>query len=152
MKTYIVDNIERYTEEEIDDLLNTIANVSHWEDDDDGFDEYLNESYRDIDICGHSYSPATALYCVDEDAYHEEMQAWAESQAEYYRDEYEHDLRNMNDGESDWFNGYKIECIEKDDDEDEEDESEEQSLVKMQEEKAPDWNEVFNETFTVRKL
>ena len=35
------------------------------------YDDFLDEIYEEINICGHTYSPSISLYRVDEVAYHQ---------------------------------------------------------------------------------
>ena len=36
----------------------------------ESFDDYLDDIFEDVNICGQLYSPSTALKKVDETAYH----------------------------------------------------------------------------------
>lgn len=46
----------------------------------DRFDDFLNEVYPTISICGYDYDPAQALKMVDEVAYREEFNNWLDSE------------------------------------------------------------------------
>lgn len=73
--------------------------------DDDAYDEMLDESYGDIEICGYSYSASLALFRVDEVAY-------CCGRNDYYdslRPDMVDELEGMDDGESTDIYGYGIE-------------------------------------------
>lgn len=151
MKVFYCDG-ERYTEDEIDSLLDFLDNVDGWTEAYDDFEEYLNEEYEDVEICGETYTAANALYRVDEDRYNDIMNEWAEGEAEYHRDEDADTLNEMSDGDEEWIQGYKIECVY----EDEDDEDEQEFIMKEIpfEDTKPDedWNKLINNTFIARTL
>lgn len=44
------------------------------------FDEFLNECWETVHICGYDYDPARALKMCDEVAYREEFNNWLDSE------------------------------------------------------------------------
>jgi hypothetical protein len=72
------------------------------------YDEMLEECYGKIEICGLSYSPAVALYRVDEVAYNCGMMDYYNSLAQ----DMEYELDNMDDGETINLYGFSVVAVE----------------------------------------
>ena len=70
------------------------------------FDEYIDEAYGDIDVCGIDYSPSEVLKNVDECRYDEWYQEECSERARESGDEIENELENNEyEGGSVWFAG-----------------------------------------------
>lgn len=110
---YILDGDTEYNTPE------DIAEDCYSEDDYnvDEFDEYLNECYGRIDICGFSYSAATALYEVNQDDYYEAFDDYKRQRLEYDTDECVREVRDMEPGDELDINGHTITCADEEDEE-----------------------------------
>ena len=86
--------------------------------DEDYYDDMLDECYEDAIICGYRYSPSNALRKVDPIAYRCGRSDWEDFEAGEIADQ----LERMDDGETDSFYGFEVECI--DDEEEDEDDDE----------------------------
>jgi len=96
---------------------------SNFEVDDDVFDDFLNECYSRVDVCGYDYDPAYALKCINEDAYYDSKREYEENEASENHDNVREELDdNEDDRGGVWFYGniraFYIE--EEEDDEDDE--------------------------------
>jgi len=103
---YILDGDTEYETPE------DIAEDCYSEDDysADEFDDYLNECYGEIDICGYSYRAATALYEVNQDDYYYAFDEYKQRRLEDDRDECVREVRRMEPGDELDFNGHTITC------------------------------------------
>jgi hypothetical protein len=161
---YVTDAGDRYDEDELQDLLDHLADPENFEDT-DAFDEYINENQNEIVIMGYGFEPAKVLYEMDENAYYDALHEYAENEAEYYADEYRRTLQNMDDGDEEWLGNIKVTCHDEEDDEDENDEDdapEEAEAVPFFDEDAVDpelnteaqtvWFNLMNELYTDNKI
>lgn len=82
----------------------------------DYYDDYLNEAYGEIDVCGYTYLAAGVLYDVDPTAYHCGRSDWEDAMSYDLTDE----LESMCDGESSEWYGATVLCEEDEEEEDEE--------------------------------
>ena len=108
-----------YTEDDMEDLLDTICDPEYYEDR-DSFDEWLDDGNDGAEVCGRQFSASEILYACNEDAYFDELREWAENEATYNRDDIAPELERMDDGEVQWFNNVHIRCVETEDEEEEE--------------------------------
>lgn len=73
-------------EEEIDSLKKQIGDLElekeayERQDKEDDYDEFLDESYGDVNIGGYNYATSKALKDVDEIAYNEGYSSWADGE------------------------------------------------------------------------
>ena len=77
------------------------------------YDDFLDECYGEIEICGYSYSASIALYRVDPTAYNCGRSDWESFEA----DELEDELERMSDGESYEYFGCTVLCEEEEEEE-----------------------------------
>ena len=82
----------------------------------DVFDRYLDEIYEETDVCGHTFSTSYALKNLDEDAYNEFFNNWADS----FSHDIERTLDRMHDGDSQKVFGVDVEFEGDPEDDDEE--------------------------------
>jgi hypothetical protein len=108
MTKYIINGHEFDTAEETADYI--IDNM-----DDDAFDEMLDETYGDIEICGYSYSASLALSRVDEIAYNCGRNDYYDSLRPDIIDE----LEDIDEGETSDVYGYEVEHVGEEEDEEE---------------------------------
>lgn len=161
---YVTDTGNRYEEDELQDLIDYLADPENFEDT-DAFDDYINENNNEVVIMGYSFDPAKVLYEMDEDAYCEALHEYAENEAEYYADEYRHTIQNMDDGDEEWCGNIKVTCHDEDDDEEENDEDDapdEPEAVPFCDEDAVEpelnteaqtvWFNLMNELYTDNKI
>lgn len=132
---WIVNNSNIYSEDEIGDLLDRICDPVHYENEDD-FDDWLNQDHNCYRINGREFTPAEILKSCDEEGYYEDLRDYAENEAEYDRNNIRNYLQNMDDGDSDCWNGYTVIC------EYIEEEEEEETVESDQ--TAEMWNSVFS--------
>jgi hypothetical protein len=84
--------------------------------DEDYYDNMLDDCYEDVMICGYAYAPSLALREVDPIAYRCGRADWEDAEASNIA----YELERMDDGETDRFFGFKVECIEEEEEEEEE--------------------------------
>ena len=77
----------------------------------DEFDDYLNDCYGTVNICGHEYNAAEALRNTDGRAYDEDFDDWLYTCEEDWRC----DLERLDDGDDTCISGYTITCLDDDD-------------------------------------
>ena len=75
------------------------------------FDNWLNESYGNFEICGNTYTPAECFEAVDSTAYRCAMSDWLDSAVSELRDEVRRDLECMDPGDRQDEYGYTVDCI-----------------------------------------
>lgn len=121
---YLIDNDENLRYDNIEDVLDYCVSVEYFENDTDGFNDYLNED-GSIEIEGYEYYPADILWHMDRDAYNRELHYWAENQIDDARENGEYELEHTSPGESCWICNSRVYVY--DDDEDEEEEDNEES-------------------------
>ena len=157
MKVWYIDG-DRYTEDDMSDLLDRVCDPEYWADDCDAFDEFLNENNDEYSIGGCTFSPATILYECNSDAYSEAKWDWACEEADNAKDDARWTLDHMSDGEWQDLYACEVRCeIEEEDDDDEEETDEEthvsawvSEIVRVKQEKiaqekqaAQDWSATF---------
>ena len=79
--------------------------------------DYLDEIYGEVEICGHEYYVSRALYLVDEVGYRCGKNDWLDGE---YQD-IVYSLERMMDGDEEEYFGVTVRCEEVSDDEEEED-------------------------------
>ena len=95
-----------------DDVDEVIERLREYADTDD-FDDYLNDCYGTVNICGHVYDAAEALRDVNSYAYDEDFGDWLDMCEDGWR----YDLERLDDGDDTRIGGYTIACLDEDDDE-----------------------------------
>lgn len=80
----------------------------------DDFDEYLDDCFESIDICGETYSPSTCLYGVDEDRYNSLYEDWVEGKVSSEREDITYELNRLSDGDTYDIANYTIYVYEED--------------------------------------
>ena len=125
MGYWLVDNDERFND--IDDLCGYLFDPSRYEDD-DAVNEYINDSCEGIDIGGVHFDPADIVYELDHSLWCQFESDWQEWCSDNDRDEWYGTLDSMEDGDTEFVNGFTIEFI------DEENEEAEQAPAKEEKE------------------
>lgn len=111
MQKFIID-FEEVTEEKFYEELETQCDYEC----EDNFDDLLDETNDEVDICGYTYPASEALKCVDPTAYRCSLVDWESEKLEEYKDE-------LDRYGSVSVNGTDFEIEEVDDDEEEEEEN-----------------------------
>lgn len=114
---YLIDNDEDLRYDDIEEVLEYCVNVDYFEEDRDGFDEYL-DCNGDVDVAGYSYSPSQVLREMGD--YDDAISDWARDQVECNWSEYRWELGRLRDGQSCYVCNYEVYAY--DDEEAEEDE------------------------------
>ena len=86
--------------------------------DEECYDDFLDECYEEVEICGYKYAPSVALYHVDPTAYRCGRSDWEDFEA----GEIAYELERMDDGEELSFYGFDVECIEDEEEDEDNDE------------------------------
>ena len=114
-----------YIVEDTDSAVQVIIGSDHYQDNyelgRDVFDEYIDDAYGDIDICGVTYSASQVLRDVDENRYDE----WYQEECMERARESEYDVKcelesNEYEGCSAWFAGNITASYFEDEEEDDE--------------------------------
>ena len=116
---YLIDNDETRRCDSIDDVLDECVTAEYYEDDTDGFDEYLDED-QNIEICGYDFNPSEVLREMNYDAYQRELRYWAENRMESAKEDYEYELERASHGEDVWVCDHRVYCYDEEVEEDEE--------------------------------
>lgn len=114
---YLIDNDPDLRFTDVEEVLQYCVTSDYYEEDYDGFDEYLNE-FGSVDVCGYEFSRSEILKELNGDAYSREMCSWAEARAEDDRESFYYDVNNLEPGSSIWVNDYEVFAYE-DEEEDE---------------------------------
>lgn len=101
MMKYIVDGVEMA---DIEEVLNYLAENF----DEEYFEEYLNYSYPDYQICGTYYTASEILSKCDYTAYNRILSDYVDNEREAWAD----GIRELEDGDTGYICGYEIECVE----------------------------------------
>lgn len=112
------DNDESFTTDELDDLIDAVYDIDYYYEDDEGFEEYLNDQYSSVHICGNVYSAYDILSSCNKDDYCTAMHDWAECEADNRKEELWNELRDMEPGDCIDAFYHTIYCLEQDEDED----------------------------------
>lgn len=115
---YLIDNDPNQRYNSVDDVLDVCVTTEYYENDTDGFDDYLDED-NNIEVCGYDFNPSEVLKELNYDGYQNELRYWAERQAEDAKESLEYELENARHGEDVWVCDHRVYCYD-DDDEDEE--------------------------------
>lgn len=116
---WVVDNDREFFN--VDDLCDYLFDPDNY-DDDDACEEWIDDMYSGVEIAGHEFTASEIVRECNSDVWDDLKNEWAESQAENDRDYYYRDLEQMDDGESEYYNGYEVEFFD-DPEEDEDEES-----------------------------
>lgn len=113
---YLLDNDpdQRYEENEIDDLIETCYPDDYYEDDDEGFRDYLNEEYGYITIYGEEFSAAEVLEAMNEDVYENRKEDWVADQLNETRDDAGYTLRHIRAGSYEYVGNFCVYAYEDD--------------------------------------
>ena len=142
MKYWIIDGDESNRYEDVDDICNYLFDVDNY-DDDDAVDEWINECYYDqrCNIGGETFYPADIVKELDNYTYRELAREWAESQSENDTDYYYSEIENMDPGDEQWINSFKVECFD-----------DEETLDTPEEEVIEGFNAIIGMTYSVRTV
>ncbi len=110
------DSSDSFTTDELDDLIDAVYDIDYYFEDDEGFEEYLNDQYSSVHICGHVYSAYDILSCCNEDDYNEVKHDWAEGEADNRKEELWDELNNMEPGDCLDAFYHTVYCLEQDED------------------------------------
>jgi hypothetical protein len=95
-------------------------------------DDYLDESYGHIEICGEDFWASKILYELYQDRYYEIQNDERRNTAENNLDWVEDTLDRMDDGDEESFEGgIRVICFDDGEDEDEDDEDERDSFMSI---------------------
>ena len=126
MRYYIVDDDEDLKFEDVDELCDYIFDTENY-DDEDAVEEWVNENWDTVRIGSWDFEPGEIVRTMNDYAWSEFCNEWAESQAESDRDCYYSDIERMEPGDEEWFANFKVTCVEEE--ESEEDYAEEFSKI-----------------------
>ena len=107
---YIIDG-----EHEFNDVHEAADYISENVDDNE-YEEYLNNIYPEIELCGATYLPAQVLFEVDRVNYYCCMTDWRSN----VYDKAENSLESMDDGDEENIYGFTVEAVEDDEESEEE--------------------------------
>ena len=129
-----------------EDVVDYLVTVDYFEEDEDGFYDYLNESEGNVEVCGYEWPAGDVLKEMSNDAYYRELHYWAENRADDSKTDYVYELERLSHGEYADICGYNVYAYEEADEDEDEDEAEnatqlalellEQKLSKEKEEKT----------------
>ena len=94
----------------IDDVLGYCIDESYHEDD-DYFEEWLNEMYNGVEICGTYYSAYDILSNADDGNLHDALNDFCESQNESDWENADWELRRAKSGDTVYVQAYEVEVI-----------------------------------------
>jgi len=118
---WVVDDGTTYYD--VDELMDHIFDPDNY-DDDDEVNEYIDSCCDAVEVGGRTFNASEILAELDFDTWLDYKHDWQESQSENDKDYYASDLENMEDGEYEWFNNYKVTfCADEEDEEDDDEES-----------------------------
>ena len=89
--------------------------------DESEYDDFLNECYGEVNICGYEYQAAYALKEVDPTAYRCGCADWYSDRYEEMKDDLIEEVNGIEPGEEGYINGWSVKCIEISEDDDLED-------------------------------
>lgn len=118
MKYKIVDTNEVF--DDIDDVIEACIEDDYHEDD-DYFEEWLDEIYDGVTICGTHYSPYEILSNAGDGNLYDAQRDFCESQNESDRENADWELRHAHVGDTVYVQRYEVEVIDKETEEDDED-------------------------------
>ena len=106
---YLIDNDpdQRYEQDEEDNVKEECISTEYFENDEDRFDEYIDDTESSIRIYGYEFAPSDVLRS-DEEIYQNALEDWASTMVneEYSNAEYE--FRNCSPGDSFWICNHEI--------------------------------------------
>lgn len=114
MRYFLVDDDPDLRYDDEDELIEHCVSTEYFEDDDEGFDDWLNEEQGRIEVNGHSFYPSEILYSLDQEAYYEDKTNWAEDRAENEREEAYYNARHTRPGDSFYVCGSEVYVYEED--------------------------------------
>ena len=85
--------------EELDDVLQYFRDKCDGICLDEEFDDYLNDSYPQANICGYEYDPAYALHNLDVATYDALYAEYVDSEIDSSIDDLEHEVNRLDSGE-----------------------------------------------------
>ena len=100
MLYYLVDNDEdiRYEDGDEESCIEYCVDPDYFMDDEDGFDEYLNDTEERIQVYGYNFNPADVLH-TDSDAYYEALRNWADCEVDNACDNARYEFNHCRDGD-----------------------------------------------------
>lgn len=104
---YLVNNEDRY--DDIDSVLEACINQEYYEEDEDGFEEYIDCEGR-VDVCGYEWYPSEILRNMG--VYDEELVHWAEGQVDNAYENYNYELRHAHVGDTVYVCNYDVDVCE----------------------------------------
>ena len=131
---YLVDNDPDQKYYDVSDLLDACISNSYWEDDTDGFDEYLDDG-NGIEICGYDFNASEVLREMNYDAYCSELRYWAENCADNEREECQYALERATNGEQVYICDHRVFCYDDEEDEESEDTDGDETAFELLEKK-----------------
>ena len=124
MGYWVIDD-ER-TIDDIDELCDYLFDPDNYEDD-DAVREYI-DSYNDsVTIGGVEFRASQIVEELDDNLWSEMYRDWQCSQSDWDRDEYKRTLEEMEDGDEEWINDFKVTYHGDPDEDEDEDASDEDS-------------------------
>ena len=119
----VCDTDQRFDEDDQESLLNYCLDLDYFEDDDDGFRDYVREQYGSVEVCGYDFDALDILES-DDYVYCEAKRDWANNELDNARDNAEYELRHATPGDTIWIGSYEVDvCEYEEEDEEEEEES-----------------------------
>ena len=128
---YLIDNDENLRYDDIEDVLDYCVTSEYYENDTEGFEEYLNEEGT-VEVAGYEFEPSEILRELNYDGYQRELQYWAENQIEFGKENFEYDLRHTDPGEFAYIANYKV-YVYADSEDEEEDEEDNPDMTALKE-------------------
>lgn len=112
MKYWIVDGDEDNRYEDVDELCDFLFDTDHY-DDDDAVRDWINEQYesQECTIDGETFYPADIVEALDRYKYQQLASDWAEERSEEDKERFHDDIDNMENGDWEYYNDYKVECF-----------------------------------------
>ena len=107
---YLIDNDpdQRYSDNQIEELLTVCIPDDKYEDDRDSFDNYLDEEYGSISINGINYYASRILYEMDYNDYTDAFEDRCRITVESDRDDADYTIRHLNAGNSAYIGDYIV--------------------------------------------
>jgi len=119
MRYYLVENDPDLRYEDIEDLIDYCVCPDDYNNSDE-FDEYIDESYSNVDILGYTWTPSSALKTLDETIYAGEMANWVNDRVETVKIVARREAVGFPAGDFFWIGNYEVYIYEDDEAEEEE--------------------------------
>lgn len=106
---YLIDNDpdQRYEQGEEDNVKEECISVDYFESDEDRFDEYLNDTERNVEIYGYEFTPSDVLRS-NEGFYENALEDWANDMVSNEYENADYEFRHCCPGDSFWICNYEI--------------------------------------------